>query len=505
MKKRLKSLTAILVAAALILSVNRIPVFAAESEFTLKDGVLYTADGKAFEGTLKEGDKITGADPDSLFYVTVNGEKDAVSSQYSSQSFDGYTQANTESEKSGNKYYTSYTVASAPEGFEAEASVKITESEDYTGTDASSKGKVIALTYNAVTSGKEFTVTYYSNGKIYKEAQSYKAGDKIILPEAPVAPEGYIFNGWVINEKQDALPEIMPENNLEASASWKLADINITFISDETEYHKATLPYGSSMEKAVPADPVKDGYTFAGWYDSEGKNVFDYQTIPSKDTEFTAKWLKKGNVVYMISKDKSYAAYEVTEGEKIPVPDTEPEKFGYKFKGWTPEIPDKMPSEDLVFTAEFEIDEDFITITIGGTLITGTIIGAIGAAITGVSIVGSIISVIGLSSVIGNVNKSYTVTYKSDGKVYKTYKVSAGSKITVPEAPAKEGYVFSKWTPEIPDKMPKKDLTFEAVWAKKESNIPATGSAETGIASFIMLAVSGAAAIILLKKKKSEI
>lgn len=350
----------------------------------------------------------------------------------------------------------------------------------------------------------EYTVTYYVNGSAYGTVQTYKAGDTIVPPADPEAPEGHIFNGWVINEEQDALPETMPENNLEASASWTLVDVTVTFTSDGESYHSTTVPYGSSMEETVPGDPEKDGYVFAGWYDENGKNVFEHSTVPAEDITFTAKWLKNGNVIYMVD-DSTYAAYEVKEGDEIPVP-ADPEKFASKFTGWSPEIPEVMPAEDLVFEAQFEVDEDFVVAVVGGTLIAGVVLAGVGAAITGISIVGGIIAVIGLSSVIGGVNKSYTVTYKVDGSTYATYNVEAGEAIPVPADPEKDGYLFAGWTPEIPDKMPKKDLTFEAEWSEpvEDTDIPATGSAGIGIGAFIMLAVSAAAAIIFAKKKKSK-
>ena len=353
-----------------------------------------------------------------------------------------------------------------------------------------------------VTETKKFTVTYYSNGEIYGESQSYSAGDTIIPPDAPEAPEGHVFSGWVINEEQEKLPETMPEKNIEASASWKLIDINITFISDETEISKTTAPFGSSMGDTIPEDPQKEGYTFAGWYDKDDKNVFDYNSVPSEDITFNAKWLKNGNVVFM-SDNKTYAAFDVKEGDKIPVPEKDPQKFAYKFIGWAPDFPDAMPAEDLVFNARYELDKEFITVMIGGTLIAGGIVAGIGTAITGLSIVGGIIAVIGLSSIIGNVNKTYTATYKVDGKVYKTYRIASGSKITVPASPEKEGYVFVKWSPDIPDKMPSSNVTFEAVWSKIKTDIPNTGSGTLGIASFILFAISSAAITFARKKKEA--
>ena len=99
---------------------------------------------------------------------------------------------------------------------------------------------------------------------------------------------------------------------------------------------------------------------------------------------------------------------------------------------------------------------------------------------------------------------TYTATFKVDGKVYKSYNLAAGAKITKPEEPKKDGYVFVGWSPEVPDKMPKKDITFEAVWSEYNPDIPDTGSSSAGIAAFMTLAVSAAAAIIFAKKKKDK-
>lgn len=56
--------------------------------------------------------------------------------------------------------------------------------------------------------------------------------------------------------------------------------------------------------------------------------------------------------------------------------------------------------------------------------------------------------------------KEYTLTYKVDGKNYKSYKMKYGSKITPEAAPTKEGYSFSGWS-EIPTTMPAKDVTIK--------------------------------------------
>lgn len=55
------------------------------------------------------------------------------------------------------------------------------------------------------------------------------------------------------------------------------------------------------------------------------------------------------------------------------------------------------------------------------------------------------------------VNVPYTLTYKVDGKVYKTASINYGTAIIPEAAPTKEGYTFSGWS-EIPATMPAKDV-----------------------------------------------
>ena len=52
----------------------------------------------------------------------------------------------------------------------------------------------------------------------------------------------------------------------------------------------------------------------------------------------------------------------------------------------------------------------------------------------------------------------YAITYLVDGEVFKTDSIARGASISVPEAPVKEGYIFSGWS-EVPETMPAGDIT----------------------------------------------
>lgn len=482
MKNKLKGLLAVVLSLTCILSTTPIVGFAAgdvtdntdiNEEFEYK--VIFDlngGDGEIEPITAKYGTEITLPDSDS-----------AVKEGYKLIGW------NTKKDGSGN-------------AFTPAASVKnLTEKENSEVTLYAQWGSETQET-------EKFTVTYYlSETEQFGEAQNYEPGAKIELP-APPAKAGFEFAGWILGEKDGEaikIPEVMPAENIRAYASWEVKSYQISYIVDDANYLTKVVPYGSDIAQTAPEDPKKEGHIFAGWFDKNGSNLYSYTTVPANDVEFTAKWLRNGNVVYIVD-GKTYEAYEVAEGQSIPVPEN-PEKFAHIFDGWTPAIPAVMPAEDLTFTAKWKIDKDFVALVIGGTVIAGGVIAAIaGTAITGVSIIGGIFALLGITS---GINKNYTVTYKVDGKVYKTYKHEAGDKITIPANPTKDGYVFAGWTPEIPDKMPKKNLTFVAKWNNKQDNsnnkeeIPSTGSTSAGLAAFAALAISAAVAIIIKKKKEN--
>ena len=93
---------------------------------------------------------------------------------------------------------------------------------------------------------------------------------------------------------------------------------------------------------------------------------------------------------------------------------------GKTFSGWTPEVPDTMPEDDLFFAAKFE-------------------------------------------------PKDYCVTWFFDEKTIKT-NVFYGSPIAIPSEISKPGYSLVGWYPDIPDSMPANDMEFTAVFKPNTYN-----------------------------------
>lgn len=380
-------------------------------------------------------------------------------------------------------------------------------------TDANGGEVTFPVTYTEDTinvyakwEASELTVTYYLavGAEDPLEVQTYETGDAII----PAAlPEGFECDGWA-DADGNPLPAVMGTKSLVVyPKNLTTKSYNLTFDAngghfgdDETNTSiTSQVLYGSEIKR--PDSPVRDGYVFAGWE----PNV--EAEMPNHDLTYTAKWEtapvdgETYSAVFLVD-GVPHAQYVLKEGDVIPVP-ADPQKFGYKFKGWEPEVPSTMPAHNVEFVATWEVDKEFITVVIGGVVISGGVIAAIAginaSIIAGIGIIGGIITITIIAK------NTYTVKYIVDGETYKTYKVLAGTKIPVPADPTKEGYVFDGWDPEVPDKMPAADQTFTAKWkAAADDDIPATGSASAGLAAFGIISAAAAAAYVITKKKKED-
>ncbi len=355
----------------------------------------------------------------------------------------------------------------------------------------------------------EYTITYYyAAGNIYV-TDTFAPGEAIIIP-APPTMTGMTFSGWTTDPTGQTvipLPTTMPANPVNVYAMWTTNLYDVTYVVEGVTYQSyPDVPYGSQI--TVPTDPTRAGYVFAGWSPAIPASM------PAQDMIFTALWTTEPGpgeytVTYMSACNNTYRAYTVAEGAAVPIPEENPTLFGHTFVGWEPEVPAVMPAENLVFEAQWEVDDTFVAIVIGGTIIAGGAIATAAAIGTGITV-----SVIGGAIVIGliahAIGDTYTVTYLVDGNVYKTYKVLAGTRIPVPDEPTKSGYEFKKWNPDVPERMPENDLTFEAKWSQvgagnsTDDEIPQTGSAAGGITVFAFICAAAAAAYVTLNKKNAN-
>ena len=142
---------------------------------------------------------------------------------------------------------------------------------------------------------KEYTVTFVANGE--KTEVKVAEGEKASKPSDP-EKVGYTFVGWYVGEEAYDFEKAV-NADLEVTAKFEekadepgdepgdepeVKEYTVKFVVDGEE----TVQTVAEGEKAVkPADPVKVGYTFLGWY--VGKEAYDFGAVTA-DVTVTAKF-----------------------------------------------------------------------------------------------------------------------------------------------------------------------------------------------------------------------
>lgn len=189
---------------------------------------------------------------------------------------------------------------------------------------------------------------------------------------------------------------------------------------------------GTSLSGRMPENPVRSGYTFAGWYtDKNLSNPFTATAIPKGNTTLYAKWTP--NVVgytvehYQQALDGQYVLAE-RDKTQTGLVGTLTSAAAKSYTGFTVQpVSQQTVSPDGSTRVEIYYDRNLYNLTF----------------------------------VYGNGSNDLTL------------KVPYGSAVVKPSNPTKTGYTFSGWDKDIPDTMPANNLTFTAIW-KASTNTPYT-------------------------------
>lgn len=275
------------------------------------------------------------------------------------------------------------------------------------------------------------------------------------------------------------IPETMPANNVIVTGSFTVNKYNLTYKVDGETYKTAEMEYGSTITPETA--PTKEGYTFSGWSEIP-------ETMPAKDVTVTGLFSKGEYQLTYIVDGKVYKTIRMDYGNNITA-EIAPEKDGYTFSGWS-EIPTTMPAKDVTVTGNFTVNKYTLTYKVdgktyktaeveyGATITAETAPTKEGYTFSGWSEIPETMpakDVIIMGSF--TVNK-YTLTYKVDGDTYKTAEVEYCADITPEQAPTKEGYTFSGWS-EIPETMPAKDVIVTGSFTVNKYNLTYKVDGET--------------------------
>ncbi len=206
-------------------------------------------------------------------------------------------------------------------------------------------GKTFAAVWTPLTN-TEYTVETY----VMKADGTYDFSSEILYgtTDSTVEAEYILEKGFELNsEKSNVSGAVLPDGSTVLKVYLDRV-INEVIINGET----VEILYGATVNK--PAEPdIPEGYGFNGWMDENGEKIeFPIVYGDGFPTEikpvfvrlsYSVSWNNDGNIT-----SESYLY-----GSEILKP-ADPEKYGYNFIGWTPEIPETMPAENLEFVAVFE-------------------------------------------------------------------------------------------------------------------------------------------------------
>ncbi len=241
--------------------------------------------------------------------------------------------------KSGNSitYTAQWTTSSSASTYTVNYWLQNADNDDYTVSDVysqtytSSGGTLSAkdisgYTYDHGNSGasgtKEynfyynrdtFKIDYFYGSKSLRSIDNVKFDASIAADSYKKAPsaegcdvdEDYVFAGWYDNSGCQGDPyafDRMPAGNLLLYAKWTAPSYTVSFADPEdASYVPAESQTVEKYKKAEkPANPVKTGYAFDGWYkDAGGKTLFDWNTQITADTTVYAHWARK-NIKYIV-------------------------------------------------------------------------------------------------------------------------------------------------------------------------------------------------------------
>lgn len=148
---------------------------------------------------------------------------------------------------------------------------------------------------------RKYNLYFYNNGALDSSAEQIKYETPLAAygytPDKPAGmDDDYTFDGWVdeAGKPVDFSSMTMPAKNLFVYAKWKIRQVDVTFDSNGgSAVETQRINSGSTASK--PADPTREGYTFAGWVTENG-SPYSFSTVLKEDTTLYARWISISSI-----------------------------------------------------------------------------------------------------------------------------------------------------------------------------------------------------------------
>lgn len=330
------------------------------------------------------------------------------------------------------------------------------------------------------------------NGKVLSSVVT-AYGEEIESIENP-ARTGYDFLGWDPAFTADAT---MPDRDVTYTATYKEHKYKVQFVEEngETPIQSYKMTYGAVIN-VEPEAPEVTGKVFAGWT----PDFVAGHTAITQDETFKAVYKENPHAITYMIDGKVFYTQMLVEGEGIVTPNV-PEREGYTFSGWALEddieddkpVPNTMPNTDVNVNGHYEINTYVVTFDMGDGYATEQHLlfnSAIEAPVPtrkGYTFLGwntpvaQKVPAYDLTYTAKWQKNQYTVLfYDADGKTILSKQIlTIGDDIVLPDTPARKGYTFKGWTPDVQQQMEAENLTYAATYSQNTYKLTYVLNGET--------------------------
>jgi len=267
---------------------------------------------------------------------------------------------------------------------------------------------------------------------------------------------------------------------------------------------------------------TRTGYSFLGWSTDSGALTPDYTdgqsvlNLTAADDDvvtFYAVWSVNNYLITFDANGGTGGTGPTSMVYNSPLSAPEVSRTGYTFDSWSPSVPANVPAADTTYTAQWTANTYTVTYdgngsddgstadsihtydttsnltvngyTKDGYLFTGwnTAANGSGTAYTDGQSVLNLTAVNGATVTLYAqwIYDSFTIYFdEAGGSAVDDIVQAAGTPVTAPDDPTREGYAFNGWSPSVPAVMPAEDTYCVAQWTM----IPADTEAVEALIDF---------------------
>ena len=324
--------------------------------------------------------------------------------------------------------------------------------------------------YQIVWKPNDYSFSFDSNGGTAVDTltQTY---DIAFVPPADPSRTGYTFLGW-----QPELPDSVPPTDMSFTAQWQVNTYHLAFDSNGgTPVDTIVQNYDTAL--VPPADPSRTGYTFLGWEPALP------DSIPPYDITYTAQWQVNSYALSFDSDGGTPVDTIVQNYDTALVPPADPSRTGHLFVGWMPALPDSIPPHDAHYVAMWQRCDYTLQFDTDGGNALSPLRSPYGAALVppsppqreGFNFLGwepqipTYMPASDLTCKARWERAEFTLTFDSNqGSSVTAISQLYDTPITPPEPPVRHGYTFCGWQPPLPERMPAASITHHAVWEAQQ-------------------------------------